>query len=625
MRRNIFLFAFFGILALQAPQAWANGWQQVPQPAGSYYPYWHENAAAVYFKNAYWIIGTNTIHSYILRSVDGCKTWQKAVETAPFGMRFGHRLLVFNNKLWLFGGAGSRTFTDFQLKNDVWSTSDGIGWTRVVEHASWSPRRDHAVIGFDGKIWLFGGSQASGQNVSLDTNSTNDIWYSSNGKDWTKAVAAAKWSARSGHQVAYYNNRLFLIGGSNKNDVWRSGNGKDWELWAVNCPWMGRRGHASPIIDGKMWIIGGGQYTFDPSSQGSSIGYSYTTTGDAWSSTDGENWTKETAGNWSARYNFPWCMSGSTFWAFPGPGNKTDFNTEIWKTSTGTAWTKAMWNFKNPLANYNTALVHNGKFWMFTSAIDKAAYPQATWSSPDASNWTLRDQAATVSTGTWYHNRPFSFGGLMWETRDSIWLYTSSDAKQWTKVETRLPAAGFIAKHGNQLWLFEQALSPDHEVYTKVWISSDSAKTWTPKLGYAERLILSDIEASFNGRMYSLDAKVRSSINGTDWRVDVKAAPWGSTTPIAAAVTGNRLWVVSAAAEVWSTADGVNWVKNASTAPWAPVSSKFFHILGYNGSLWYLSTMNILGTYSMESNAGGTAWRYDTKNGVWGKACLSYE
>lgn len=162
-------------------------------------------------------------------------------------------------------------------------------------------------------------------------------------------------------------------------------------------------------------------------------------------------------------------------------------------------------------------------------------------------------------------------------------------------------------------------------MYTKVWISSDSAKTWTPKLGYAERLILSDIEASFNGRMYSLDAKVRSSINGTDWRVDVKAAPWGSTTPIAAAVTGNRLWVVSAAAEVWSTADGVNWVKNASTAPWAPVSSKFFHILGYNGSLWYLSTMNILGTYSMESNAGGTAWRYDTKNGVWGKACLSYE
>ena len=48
---------------------------------------------------------------------------------------------------------------------------------------------------FDNKIWILGGTsdRASIFNTNGDTVYYNDVWYSANGIDWTRAIADAPW------------------------------------------------------------------------------------------------------------------------------------------------------------------------------------------------------------------------------------------------------------------------------------------------------------------------------------------------------------------------------------------------------------------------------------------------
>jgi hypothetical protein len=38
--------------------------------------------------------------------------------------------------------------------NDVWSSADGSNWVRHIEHAPWCPRSYHDVAVFDNKLWV---------------------------------------------------------------------------------------------------------------------------------------------------------------------------------------------------------------------------------------------------------------------------------------------------------------------------------------------------------------------------------------------------------------------------------------------------------------------------------------
>jgi len=55
-------------------------------------------------------------------------------------------------------------------------------------------------------------------------NRWNDVWYSSNGINWTRATPVASWSGRAYHTSVVYDNNIWVMGGyvgSNRwNDVW---------------------------------------------------------------------------------------------------------------------------------------------------------------------------------------------------------------------------------------------------------------------------------------------------------------------------------------------------------------------------------------------------------------------
>jgi N-acetylneuraminic acid mutarotase len=102
----------------------------------------------------------------VWRSANGTD-WTRLLAQAPWGPRHGSAVVVFDGKLWVFGGfIGTST----NALNDVWYTSDGVTWTRQAEHAPWAPRLPVAIV-FQDKIWIYSGKHTGGTD-----NWGGDVW-----------------------------------------------------------------------------------------------------------------------------------------------------------------------------------------------------------------------------------------------------------------------------------------------------------------------------------------------------------------------------------------------------------------------------------------------------------------
>lgn len=199
------------------------------------------------FDEKLWMISQKSIWS----SVDGIN-WISQPKT-DWGERSGMAYVFFDNKLWMMGGM--KTWGDF--RNDVWCSSDGKEWKQVTTNAGWYPRRGHSVVVFDNKMWISGGALSSGRDNQTPTHFLNDIWSSSDGIHWTRVTNHAPWSERDSHISLVFNNLLWVFGGAEKNDVWYSDDGSKWTLATPNAEWSKRLNNGGLVFDGKLWIFGG--------------------------------------------------------------------------------------------------------------------------------------------------------------------------------------------------------------------------------------------------------------------------------------------------------------------------------------------------------------------------------
>jgi hypothetical protein len=119
--------------------------------------------------------------------------------------------------------------------NDIWSSPDGVTWTRHGT-AAWPERGSHTVVVYENRVWLFGGANHIAGDRSTD-GFLNDVWVSEDGIDWTPVTPAAPWSPRDKAGVVVFNNELYLLGGQGTADVWRSSNGRDWSRLSVEADW----------------------------------------------------------------------------------------------------------------------------------------------------------------------------------------------------------------------------------------------------------------------------------------------------------------------------------------------------------------------------------------------------
>lgn len=284
--------------------------------------------------------------------------------------------------------------------------------------APFAGRSGHEVVFFKNKLWVIGGQSGSAYK--------NDIWSSDDGKSWTQvSVTGTQFSGRAYHQVVKSNiggsEKLWLIGGfdgtNSKNDVWSSTDGATWTQSTLSgTPFSARLGHGlvAADIDGseKLWLIGG------------SDGDKYKN--DVWSSTDGATWTQSTLSGtpFSARNSHQvvvanidgnkklWLIGG-----FDGSSQSLGRLNDVWSSANGSAWTKVKADKKNP-----------------DPAVDKQFVPRSN------------HQVVASGSKLWVIG---GFGGSYTSRNNLNDVWSSSDGVNWTK--TTISGKHFSARNSHQV------------------------------------------------------------------------------------------------------------------------------------------------------------------------------
>jgi hypothetical protein len=155
---------------------------------------------------------------------------------------------------------------DEKFYRDVWSSSDGESWQQMApEEPFWSPR---GMIGgsavLNGRIWVLGGGTYD-TPTTPKRNYYNDVWSSADGIKWTQHTSAAPWAPRQYHDVAVFDDRLWVLegySGANRKDVWHSADGVNWTE-IPNTPWKPRHAASVFAYDGTLWMVAGNNMESD--------------------------------------------------------------------------------------------------------------------------------------------------------------------------------------------------------------------------------------------------------------------------------------------------------------------------------------------------------------------------
>ncbi len=229
---------------------------------------------SVVFDNKMWVIGGVTCcgarYEDIWYSSDG-ENWTEATSSAPFGPRGRHASVVFDNKMWVIGG--DNWYSAGNELNDAWYTEDGENWVQATADGGFEPRFGHKVVAFDNKIWLFGGRDVN--------NSFNgkQVWYSEDGVTWTQAIQDAGINLNLSEFIVF-EGKIWRIGAYSDTNIYSTTDGINWTLEAENAPFGQRHYHSLTVWDNKIWLLGG-------SNKATNELIELT---DVWYSEDGVNW-----------------------------------------------------------------------------------------------------------------------------------------------------------------------------------------------------------------------------------------------------------------------------------------------------------------------------------------------
>ena len=268
-----------------------------------------------------------------------------------FTPRVSHQVLNYDDKIWVLGGyeAGGKVL------NDVWFSDDGRAWQQATANASWQPRRNFGSVVFNDKMWLLGGFISEDSTVA----NFNDIWDSTNGRDWNLVTSDAAWSPRGQFDSFIFKNKIWIVGGSKleknslspRNNIWNSTNGRDWQLKFTGT---GRffNNYDAVIFENKIWIFNGW-----------SNANTY-----VWYSSDGVNYTQSHLNNF---YNFTalafqnkiWLLGGRTIPDFNFNRELINFNPD--NTSDTQTFTPN-WHQRSSHAS----VVFDNKIWVLGGSFD---------------------------------------------------------------------------------------------------------------------------------------------------------------------------------------------------------------------------------------------------------------
>ena len=288
------------------------------------------------FGDKLWVFG-GWFNSYaapprdVWSSTDG-KTWELVTKEAPWKYSDLPMSITFDKKMWLMGGWYNGRLKGHGATNEVWSSTDGKDWKLETPKAGWTPRIASALVEFKGKMWILGGTENYyfGDEKSLK----NDVWSSADGKTWTQATADAGWAPRAYHQAVVLNDKIYVFGGGNYspkqyvyNDVWSSDDGVKWTKVTDAAPWNPRAWFSAVTYRDRMWVIGG--WSNNPSKNW----------GDVWFSKNGKDWTQlKSPVSWKERHEHSAYVFQDKLWI--AGGHAQPLSNEVWSLDVSEEWLK---------------------------------------------------------------------------------------------------------------------------------------------------------------------------------------------------------------------------------------------------------------------------------------------
>lgn len=247
-------------------------------------------------------------NSFLDRSFDPAKDWEGR-HTAGYA--------VLNDRMWIVGGDANQGY----FQSDVWSSSDGKSWSRVNGHVPWAPRVLHYTAAHNGKLWVMGGQTMPGF-AKGNEKFYRDVWASSDGETWQQyAPEEPYWSPRGMiGGSAVFQDRIWILGGGTYdtpttprrnfyNDVWSSADGIHWTEHTKNAPWEPRQYHDVAVFDDRLWVL---------------EGYSGANRKDVWHSADGVNWQEVPNTPWKPRHAASVFIHDGQLWMVAGNNMESD-------------------------------------------------------------------------------------------------------------------------------------------------------------------------------------------------------------------------------------------------------------------------------------------------------------
>jgi hypothetical protein len=177
--------------------------------------------------------------------------WEVVADSSNLPHRVFYGAMAFAGKIWLMGGFDGKNYF-----NDVWNSADAVHWTRVAEHAAWSPRDVDMAIVFNGRMWVIGGGVIDGQR-EINANSKREVWSSADGVRWTRSPDRSG-SAWGGSPVVF-DDKLWLIA-ANRNSTFApalivTDDGTTWN--EQPAPWSARGAPAVWVSRDTLFMTGG--------------------------------------------------------------------------------------------------------------------------------------------------------------------------------------------------------------------------------------------------------------------------------------------------------------------------------------------------------------------------------
>jgi hypothetical protein len=302
-------------------------WEKVTEQA-EFAP--RDGAGALSFQNRMWLLGGwnpgDKVHfpkicnSEVWSSIDG-RQWKRELLQAPWEGRHTAGYAVHRDRMWIVGGDCNQG----HYQNDVWNSGDGGTWDKVCDPVPWGPRVLHYTLVFKGRIWVMGG-QTLPQYAPEKEVFYADVWNSADGKTWEKVSDNAPWAPRGligGSAV--FKGRMWILGGGTYdtpakrdrlfyNDVWSSADGVQWERHTEAAPWHPREYHDVAVFDDRLWVMEGFHRTGGNRK-------------DVWHSTDGVTWTEVPNTPWLPRHAASLFVHSNALWMVAG----NNMTPDAWK------------------------------------------------------------------------------------------------------------------------------------------------------------------------------------------------------------------------------------------------------------------------------------------------------